>query len=580
MDTLAKLQESLIDDENLLLRVKVSILFPHVGGYSTLPFDPATGMLEPLRPTELKALWRWWARVVLSAACGGKKDYKDLDIKIGKLLGSTGEKSTSSLFAVHISIDDYNALRQRVMNSSRENYNKFRNFGKEISELFNEFARVAGVRCRVDKVNINSFQSIQINFKGDGRRLNEKLKSLGINIRINHRGSLNLSPKKIEELKKVSEATKGGGGRGNDRLMTDLESFFKHGGIARLFLLSQKRKDEEYEYYLRRLAAEAAVINNLSKVKATIELRLSRLRGKVMRDEADISFALWTFMSSLIFGAIGYASRRGFGSIVIERIEKGPALSRLEGSSSNSSLKNDFSVLEKTLNSLNTTDNPDEVKRSLNFILEESLKRALKYAQVSQGGIDINDIPKVPSAIPNSDYFRIEVFKCSEPLHALQCISKSTLKAEWVRVVRSNPKINTLPSQFHTWILGLPRGKPGNGGYFIDQEGRSTGRRASAIHFKLWENEHGTFIFTYGFLSRDWSKDYRVPEIYHVSRRKRGSRGKPAIVSNMSVMRPSGRPYSSSDTNFLVNVFDSAFGFISKIVKKCCGADAHAGKSS
>ncbi|QGA53947.1 type III-B CRISPR module RAMP protein Cmr1 [Sulfolobus sp. E5-1-F] len=73
-----------------LASIDVKVYSPLIGGYGGTSYSLELNEVEPIRPTEIKALWRWWYRVVLN---DGNKTYDELDKEVSKRLGSTSEVS-------------------------------------------------------------------------------------------------------------------------------------------------------------------------------------------------------------------------------------------------------------------------------------------------------------------------------------------------------------------------------------------------------------------------------------------------------------------------------------------------------
>jgi len=68
MASLEKLQEQLLDEE-LLAELELENTTPVIiGGYNARPYSAELNLMEEPRPTEIKGLWRWWARSLVSGA--------------------------------------------------------------------------------------------------------------------------------------------------------------------------------------------------------------------------------------------------------------------------------------------------------------------------------------------------------------------------------------------------------------------------------------------------------------------------------------------------------------------------------
>ena len=550
MSKLAEIQEKLLENQSLLLRVKATLLYPHVGGYSAQPFDPITYILEPPRATELKALWRWWARVILSATYGGAEDYLRLDEKVADILGSCGEEI--SKFIVRINITDYAKLREQFTRIYKEKNKMCESILRDLENIFNDFIKIKNIKCSVDSVNLTSFKSIQVRFKGRINDLNNAFSEENIRLKIRN-DKLNITPDKIDEIEKLVQTIKNYLQKDYQKLILNISKYFEYGNVSRLFIISQKKRIEE-------LAGEMAVIDACKSVEMTIDVLASRSLFNQLKDHEQelkkLRFALYSFIVSLIFGSLGYASRRGFGSIVVEDISDGNALWVLADALSVSSIiKEDIEYMKRLISGIKSENCPERIEASLQELLRRAVGIASAYAegQVSKAG---SVFSKVPTLLLDN-YFKFKVFKCKDPLKSLYCISEACLKNRWRNLVPQNVDLSDL----HTWILGLPRGK--EKGYFATKN-----RRPSAFHFKILKNSQGTFLMIYGFLSEDWP----VSSLYHVS-----SHGREPVMDR-KVARLSGGSYPATNNKYIMlrNVFNAALEFIEKIVEDCCKGESHA----
>jgi len=546
MSTLPELQKSLLESEDLLLRVEATLLFPHIGGYSTLPFDSTMQILEPPRPTEIKALWRWWARVILSAAYGGSKNYEALDREVGELLGKTYGEALSSLFTLRVNCSNLNEINEIFVKFYKDHLQRYERIDSKLKELFTDLIK------KPFKINIEfrSFGAIDVVFKESlPKDVREKLKRSNLRVR-KKRGHyiLTISHNNFNNIVRIPNIDN----VKYNNLIIDLNEYFKYRRISRIFIISQIKEEEEQKDFRKRLAIEAAILDTFKNfnLKITIDLFIVSPQSDVLNKlKNGLKFALLSYVVSLLFGAIGYASRRGFGSIIIEEVQEGPALR---------TFISDLSDIKESISKLKSEESPEEIERILKELLQKTYNKAKEYAKVRDEGRVTIGIPQVPTALLD-DCFKIKVFKCKSPLHALRCISKATLKEEWKDLVGARRRPG---GEFHTWILGLPRSVKGCG-YFMGKYRENRGRRPSAFHFKLLKNSKGTFIVVYGFLSRDWPVD----SLYHFSC---GHGHFP--VKNSKIATPSSRKLSPSNNTeiFLRQVFRSAFDFIIEIIKKCC----------
>jgi CRISPR-associated protein Cmr1 len=76
-----------------------TISYARIGGYSSRPYSLTLLLQEKIRTSEIKGVWRWWARVLLATALYKRgynvTDLKVLDEYISEVIGS--EESTSKL---------------------------------------------------------------------------------------------------------------------------------------------------------------------------------------------------------------------------------------------------------------------------------------------------------------------------------------------------------------------------------------------------------------------------------------------------------------------------------------------------
>jgi CRISPR type III-B/RAMP module RAMP protein Cmr1 len=547
MSKLAEIQEKLLENQSLLLSVKATLLHPHVGGYSAQPFDPTTYILEPPRSTELKALWRWWARVILSTVYGGTKDYSYLDEKVADILGSRGEEL--SKFIVRINITDYTKLREQFTRIYEEKNKMCESILRDLENIFNDFIKIKNIKCSVNSVELTSFKSIQVRFKGRINDLNNAFREENIRLKIKN-DKLNITPDKIDEIKKLVQKIKNYLKKDYQKFILNISKYFEYGNVSRLFIISQKKRIEE-------LAGEMAFIDACKSVEITIDVLASHSLFNQLKDRErelkKIRFAIYSFIVSLIFGSLGYASRRGFGSIVVEDISDGNGLWVLANALSASNIiKEDIKYMKELISKIRSERCTESIEASLRELLQKAVDIASAVYAEKQVSKVSSAFPKVPTLLLDN-YFKLKVFKCKDPLY---CVSEACLKNRWRNLVPQNVDLSDL----HTWILGLPRGK--EKGYFAAEN-----RRPSAFHFKILKNSQGTFLMIYGFLSEDWP----VSSLYHVS-----SQGRKPVMDR-KVARPSGGSYPATKNEYIMlrNVFNAALEFIEKIVEDCCKGESH-----
>jgi len=583
MATPSTIQNKILEKENLLISVKARLLYPHIGGYTSRPYDHDTGTLEPPRPTEIKALWRWWARSLLSGAYGGTKNYKFLDKEIGEFLGRTEETPQTSLFQLSVTATNYSDLKQQF--STYYNYlkRKYFNIERDLKNLINDFynayfftTKSKGSRLWIRSVKIESFKSVKIEINSGYRDLEKAFAQNQIDLKIKFDPkiksyNINISPEKLAELDKINDFIKKiNPNKDYSILISTLKEHFKHGEITRHFLVSQGVPREQ-------IISEVAVIDKYNNLNITIDLFLTFPFTQQRYPLNMLRFVLWSFFVSLILGSIGYGSRRGLGSIIVQEIKENPELLKYYPE-----LETDLAKLKEIIATLNNDDS-EKIKKKLDELVKQAYEVAKgfkeNFKEDSSHIANTTSFPEVPSVIPNGDFFKMEVYPCSDPLIALQCISKSTLKNEWLDTLKNEqPNVDepsgTQPiyrSQLHTWILGLPRSSKGKG-YYLGRSKSNPGRRVSAIQFKLWQNKNKTFVIVYGFLSKDW----KIDKLYHFA----GSKGK--WVSREYIVYAYGqrfKPQNNNNNELLSKAFEAAWSFISEILNKCCsgGKNGRAG---
>uniref|UniRef100_A0A7C1GLM5 Type III-B CRISPR module RAMP protein Cmr1 n=1 Tax=Thermofilum adornatum TaxID=1365176 RepID=A0A7C1GLM5_9CREN len=579
MVTLSTIQNKILEKENLVISVKARLLYPHIGGYTARPYDHDTGTLEPPRPTEIKALWRWWARSLLSGAYGGTQNYNFLDDKVGVFLGRAGGSSKSSLFSLTISATNYDAVKQHFSTYYNELKRKYNQLKRDLTNLIQDFSNIYLPRGTsniwVQKVEITSFNSINLILKGNYRALNQVLREKGINLkaklqsrRNKHPSNppiLNITPDKINELKKVNNFIKEKNPKKDySRLILALEEHFNHSKISRHFLVSQVSKKTSSD---EQIIGEVAVIDKYNDLQINIDLFATfPLRYQKISDDGKrylnhlrmLRFAIWSYIASLVFGSIGYGSRRGLGSIIVQEIKENPDLLKYYPE-----LETDLAKLKEIIATLNN-DDYENIKKKLDELVKQAYEVAKgfkeNFEEDSSHIANTSSFPEVPSVIPNSPFFKMKVYQCRDPLTALRCISKGTLKNEWLNVVGSSVSQPVYRSQLHTWILGLPRSSKGKGYYLVAGSRKDPGRRVSSIQFKLWQNKNKTFVIVYGFLSKDW----KIDMLHHFARSK-------TQVSREDVVCANGQRFTPQNNNELLSkAFEAAWSFISEILNKYC----------
>jgi len=565
MSRLAELQQQLLD-EDIILTIKADVIFPRVGGYAARPYINELDLYETPRPSELKALWRWWMRVTLSGLYGGSKYYDELDKEVSKILGST-EKTSYFTIMVDLPAEAEDTLKdiKRKAHMIRTLLTNiipkiFKRFVIQWSEKYSHSARIRyislsiPVSIRFSKVKYRFFKKLAKELFGQD--IPPKKKEIKVVIKTSNtlkmlikKLNINLNIKSDDELKSILD------------IYDELVNIAK---IPRMSILLQPRREngendrfvnelsEENRKYLQRISEDLIIPKRMP-------FEIIVTRNREIGDNTEFRFAITTLLLSLILGGIGSITRRGFGSIVIKEVEIGDNYKE--------NLKEELTLIEKILNASNS----NELERALNGYIKHIINLGRKTFSVSQRD---PQLPEVPSLIPDSDYFRLKVLEFKDDIiEILKDFGRASLKSEWKKIVYGNKATRKTGGALHTWILGLPRqakykerGKEIYTGYFIDDQ---PGRRPSAISLKIFESKQSKkFIIVYGFLSKDW------PLNKLVHRSKLYPSGKKVKELDLhSLRRLYNKRYTRrytremSDEEFLREVFNTAFEFILQILE-------------
>jgi len=571
LGVLAELQNEILNN-NIVLIINADVLLHRTGGYNARPYSSELQLYELPRASELKALWRWWLRVILSSIFKGQKTYNELDEKIGEILGSTKRQS---MFTIAIDTTEI----EQILVQARDKMKGFEQLlTKIIPETINKFVfkynRDENLKkiAKLDRIKLMP-PSIHFKVLKDFKQFEQEISKFGLRPKPRKKGSE--AECSIESSEELSVLMKKIGINYYDKEIIQLyDEIVKLIKIPRIILLKQSRRGEDDEFkveisegnrkYLRRILEDIASMVVLP-TRLPIKIIVGVNKYVKLNDE-ELRLALASLLLSLLFGGIGSITRRGFGSIVLRNVEP---KSKYEGLVKE--------VVEK-INRILQVENEDELKgRLIEYIkfISELADRVYKkeISHTSQKVL----IPNVPTLLPNTDYFKLEVFECNKyksVIDILISIGKATLKAEWKRICNVN--VRKPGGEFHTWILGLPRSMedPSSGkktGYFINND---RGRRPSAIAFKIFENKNGKkFVIVYGFLSKDWP----VKELIHIGEHRYKGQKETKVIE-IGIIRPSEQyePLrqevlsSGRDEEFLRQVFEAAFNFVTEIIKKEC----------
>lgn len=523
LNDLWRLQQDLVSGEKLM-EVDAELVLPKIGGYNARPYDSKIGLYESPRPSEIKALWRWYMRTILSGVFEGEKNYEKLENMVGKILGST---NSASCFRVNIvpnrkSIEELEQKAQKIRKLLIEiipqTLLKFKDkFSKyNVATVFLSLSIPITIRFKLkNSQQKQHFENILWNF---------------INVKpIYSNDDAQVILKSSSELKYlINKLGLSFGTSKLDEILGIYDELMKLSEIPRIKLILQPHRkegeDNKLDYklnkgnieYLERISEELILPET---IPIKIEIYTNYIghvdTGRICHDERFTRFALQTLLIALILGGIGSSTRRGLGSIIIKSVEI---------------KRSPFKDLEDSIKRIIEEDNAKNLEDKLLEFIRNVLKVG-KELYKAQGAGKRNHLPKVPSIIPDSKYFRLSVIECPQKdvYDIAKIMGLSSLKQEWISIKPDAPR-----ELIHTWILGLPRSAKGRG------------RRISAINLKAFRNIGSkTFIIIYGFLSNDWPVD-KLPCIPRNNKQKR--------LKNECIER----------------VFDNAYEFVLKILEKYC----------
>ena len=567
MNILAEIQREFLNND-IVLVIDADILLPRIGGYNARPYSSKLQLYELPRPSEIKALWRWWLRVILSTIHNGQKTYSELDKEACEILGSTQKQS---LFSVIVDIN----YAKRVLEQSSSKMEQFKQLLLEIiPKVLEEFVKKYNSDKKFKKIaELGRIKLIPIsmrftNIKSFFNNLRQEIKKkFGLELKpIRRRKEAELRIRNSQELLVLMKRL---GMNYNERTIQLYDEIVKLIKIPRIVLLKQPRRDEGEDDKFKFKFSEGnrrylkRVLEDIASIAATPTRIFIRIVIAVNKDKKleleKLKLAVASLLLSLLLGGLGSIRGRGFGSLALKSVKAG------------SKYKDSLIEVIERVNRILQASNKDELKKRLikymEFVLNLTSKVFGKGLLYAHG--ESPKIPEVPALLPNTDYFRLEVFECrkhADVIGVLESIGKTTLKVQWKREYDVSEK--KPGGEFHTWILGLPRsvikGRVEKTGYFVNEDSEDRGRRLSAITFKIFENNQGKkYVIVYGFLSHDWPLD----RLIHRNNR----RGKK--VTELPIRVPSQQePITSScqSEEYLKYVFEAAFEFITRILEKEC----------
>jgi CRISPR type III-B/RAMP module RAMP protein Cmr1 len=527
--TLIDFQRRLLE-RDMILAVNAEALMPRIGGYNARPYSKELDLYEPPRSSEIKALWRWWMRVILSGIYGGRKNYIELDEKVSKILGSTRGQTS---FSVIIDLDPN--TYQKALEIVRERVKLYKRLLLQLlPEALKEFVvkwDTLNFKNMADLSDIKLSVQISIRLKLKHDRFYNQLKqaferTFGISLRYRqYKQEAEASIEGSGELLKFMEKLNVISGIDKKGLEEAYDALVRVAKIPRIRILLQPRGDEGEENifkkglsegnrrYLKRIVEDIAPLAALTYIER-VPFRVILTANRRLTD-SEYKFAVATFLLSLILGGIGSITGRGFGSIAIKDVHL------------NKKYENLIEDIVKKVREILECENKDELKNKLNNYINYVFNLAEEVYGISKNHKLHNELSKVPTLVIVSDRFRLEVVRCRyeniDLVKLLEIIGSTTLKLEWKKEIGVNPK--SAGGDLHTWILGLPRQARGDYryyGYFVRIDNYDDpGRRVSAIRLKVFENIKGTrFVIIYGFLSRDWPIEKLVHKSKHYKKVK------------------------------------------------------------
>jgi CRISPR type III-B/RAMP module RAMP protein Cmr1 len=139
----SNIQERLLDRNKILDAVLTLISPARIGGYLGRPHSPSLKILESIRTSEIKGIWRWWTRILIATALYRRgyiiDDYNKLDELISLIVG----RKKASLFEISLKLirinkEQFDKVKEipRIKLLSRlksEERRKYR--GRDISSL-------------------------------------------------------------------------------------------------------------------------------------------------------------------------------------------------------------------------------------------------------------------------------------------------------------------------------------------------------------------------------------------------------------------------------------------------------------
>jgi CRISPR type III-B/RAMP module RAMP protein Cmr1 len=537
MNPWLEVQEKIAQKYDFIAEIGVkTITLTRIGGYKATPYSLDLRLINEPNEKSLKGIWRWWARLAIVGAFGGRINYREANKYLNKIFGGDDEYKGISKFRLQISdvkFPDKNKLIE-FQNIIEEFYNKAKKF------LIDEYPEIE------KKLPKNSEISISLNpsdFYQEGIIINHKTERLDrqknlIEECIN-KGSLReyfLNCFLTKYNKRIICRLQ----FPKDKQEKLLEPIVKHLQIPRIRLLLMPRKGEkdrlqmnnidsvEIKRYLERIKEEwATFVNEGLEFKILV---FGDGKGE------EINFAISSLLLSLILGGVGSITKRAFGSLKIISFK----------------FRSDLVIKDEILELFDHFKNRDFTKEELKKDLEdlsriviECFENLLESRIIQKNEQDIGIVPSLRN-------IRIEVIECKEC--DLVRIGNAFVKQNWKKNCIEQGR------DLHTWILGLPR-RVENTGYAVkemDNIIEFNKRRISSIGARCFTTNTKSFIILFGLLSKDWP----LKSLLHI--RKKNQR--PPIEEKVEKIPIRQRRHLGVTGRSIKDVFDVAFSEISKRV--------------
>ena len=234
---------------------------------------------------------------------------------------------------------------------------------------------------------------------------------------------------------------------------------------------------------------------------AKLKLILKKRQGPGT-SEIEEKVALEALCLSQIFGGIGKMTKRGFGAVKI-------------------SIPTEKCKYESITNLINKIFSGEDTSiEALRNFIDQSMKDARELLQVGNGSPPgLPDFPVISQnnfklalrklTLENNtkidDYLKDMGYKDTKTMRLLAWLGYSAMKVAWK--INANKSPEEPGFDFHTWILGLPRGVE-TGYKPADKYAKKYARRTSSISLRPLRRigDNSWQVLVYGFLSKDWPR--------------------------------------------------------------------------